>query len=84
MAQLNRMAEEILDYVRQTVNEGPPPSVREICQALHIKSTSTVHRYLKLLEQEGYIFSVKGRGNFVSESASLFDEFISLHILPPH
>ncbi len=60
MAQLNRMAEEILDYVRQTVNEGPPPSVREICQALHIKSTSTVHRYLKLLEQEGYIDRISG------------------------
>ena len=60
MAKLNQMAEEILEYIRQAVNEGPPPSVREICQALHIKSTSTVHRYLKLLEQEGYIDRISG------------------------
>ena len=60
MAKLNQMAEEILEYIRQAVNEGPPPSVREICQALHIKSTSTVHRYLKLLEQEGYIDRING------------------------
>lgn len=46
----------ILDFVNNTVKiKGYPPSVREICSALDIKSTSTVHNYLSRLEKEGLI-----------------------------
>lgn len=46
----------ILDFVNNTVKiKGYPPSVREICSALDIKSTSTVHNYLSKLEREGLI-----------------------------
>lgn len=46
----------VLDYVNEHVERnGYPPSVREICAALGFKSTSTVHIYLKALEQEGKI-----------------------------
>ncbi len=55
MKQLNAKARSILDYVTQAISGGVPPSVREICAALNIKSTSTVHRYLRILEDEGYI-----------------------------
>jgi len=47
---------KILDFVnRYLIEKGFPPSVREICQAVGFKSTSTVHAYLKKLEEEGSI-----------------------------
>ncbi len=46
----------ILDFVNSfSLEKGFPPSVREICQAVGFKSTSTVHAYLKKLEEEGSI-----------------------------
>ena len=46
----------VLDYVNEHIEQnGYPPSVREICAALGFKSTSTVHIYLKALEDEGKI-----------------------------
>ena len=55
MRQLNDKARKILDYITKEISDGVPPSVREICAALQIKSTSTVHKYLRELEEEGYI-----------------------------
>ena len=47
---------EILDYMKnQILNRGFPPSVREICEAVHLKSTSSVHSHLETLEKNGYI-----------------------------
>ena len=48
--------QEILDYLkRQIINKGYPPAVREICEAVHLKSTSSVHSHLESLEKNGYI-----------------------------
>ncbi|MDD2955588.1 MAG: transcriptional repressor LexA [Oscillospiraceae bacterium] len=55
MAELNQKARMILDYINDRIEDGIPPSVREICADLGIKSTSTVHKYLKELEEDGYI-----------------------------
>ena len=55
MADLNPKALQILDYIRSRIDEGLPPSVREICAALEIKSTSTVHKYLRELQERGLI-----------------------------
>jgi len=47
---------KILDFVNRYQSEkGYPPSVREICKAVGFKSTSTVHAYIKKLEEEGQI-----------------------------
>ena len=47
---------EILEYIKQEVlNKGYPPAVREICEAVHLKSTSSVHSHLETLEKNGYI-----------------------------
>lgn len=47
---------EILDYMKnQILNKGYPPSVREICEAVGLKSTSSVHAHLASLEKNGYI-----------------------------
>lgn len=48
--------QEILDYIKNEIlNRGFPPSVRDICEAVHLKSTSSVHSHLATLEQNGYI-----------------------------
>lgn len=48
--------QEILDYIKnQIVNRGFPPAVREIGEAVHLKSTSSVHAHLESLEKNGYI-----------------------------
>ena len=47
---------EILEYMKNEIlNRGFPPSVREICEAVHLKSTSSVHSHLETLEKNGYI-----------------------------
>ena len=47
---------QILDFIRREIDDkGYPPSVREICLAVGLKSTSTVHAHLNRLEEEGYI-----------------------------
>ncbi|WP_124067519.1 transcriptional repressor LexA [Clostridium sp. E02] len=47
---------EILKYIKETIlKNGYPPSVREICEAVHLKSPSSVHSHLETLEEKGYI-----------------------------
>nr|WP_072723107.1 transcriptional repressor LexA [Tepidibacter thalassicus] len=47
---------EILNFIKLQINKkGYPPSVREICSAVNLKSTSTVHSHLNKLEKKGYI-----------------------------
>ena len=47
---------EILEYIKQEIlNRGYPPAVREICEAVQLKSTSSVHSHLETLEKNGYI-----------------------------
>ena len=47
---------EILEYIKsQIINKGFPPAVREICEAVNLKSTSSVHSHLETLEKNGYI-----------------------------
>ena len=47
---------EILEYIKDTIlSKGYPPAVREICEAVHLKSTSSVHSHLETLERNGYI-----------------------------
>ena len=48
--------QEILEYIKsQILNKGYPPAVREICEEVHLKSTSSVHSHLETLEKNGYI-----------------------------
>ena len=47
---------EILEYIKdQILTRGFPPAVREICEAVNLKSTSSVHSHLETLEKNGYI-----------------------------
>lgn len=47
---------EILDFLKKEImSKGYPPAVREICEAVNLKSTSSVHAHLETLEKNGYI-----------------------------
>ena len=47
---------EILEFMKKEIlSKGYPPAVREICEAVHLKSTSSVHAHLETLEKNGYI-----------------------------
>ena len=53
---ITKKQEEILNYIKDEILErGFPPAVREICQAVGLKSTSSVHSHLESLEKNGYI-----------------------------
>ena len=74
---------EILEYIKQEIlDRGYPPAVREICEAVDLKSTATVHGYIASLEKKGYIKkeSQKGRtlkllkGGAVEGQQSTFDK----------
>ncbi len=48
--------QEILDYIKNEIlKKGYPPTVREICETVNLKSTSSVHSHLETLEKNGYI-----------------------------
>lgn len=48
--------QEILEFIKEEIlSKGYPPAVREICEAVHLKSTSSVHSHLETLERNGYI-----------------------------
>lgn len=48
--------QEILDYIKEEIlKRGYPPAVREICEAVNLRSTSSVHSHLETLEKNGYI-----------------------------
>lgn len=53
---ISEKQKEILDYIKSEIlNKGYPPAVRDICEAVHLKSTSSVHSHLETLEKNGYI-----------------------------
>jgi repressor LexA len=63
--------QEILDYIKaEIVNKGYPPSVREICEAVNLKSTSTVFSHLEKLEKNGYIL----RNSSKTRAIEILDE----------
>lgn len=53
---MSKIQKQIFDYVKESINDrGYPPAVREICEAVSLKSTSSVHSHLEALEKRGYI-----------------------------
>lgn len=67
MEKLSKMQQKIYDYLVVCVREqGYPPSVREIGEAVGLKSPSTVHFHLKHLEEAGYIEKGAGKGRAIT------------------
>ena len=61
MKEFTEKHKQVLDYITRSVDAGVPPSVREVCYAMGFRSTSTGHKYIKELEQMGYIAVDAGR-----------------------
>lgn len=58
---------KMFKYIRDTIRtNGYAPSVRDICSAVGIKSTSTVHAYIRRLEEKGYIGRVDGKSRAIT------------------
>lgn len=75
---------EIYEFLKShTENKGYPPSVREICEAVSLKSTSTVHGHLKRLEKKGLIKRdpSKPRALEIAELSTTKQEMISIPIV---
>ncbi len=63
LGELNEREKSILAYIENQVKkEGYPPSVREICKAVGLSSTATVHTYLNRLKEKGYIEKENQKG----------------------
>ena len=68
-------ADEILEYIKAYIDrETIAPSVREICRGCGIRSTSTVHRYLHRLENEGRIRMPEGKNRAIVLTEEIADE----------
>ena len=53
---ITKKQEEILNFMKDTIlKKGYPPTVRDICEAVNLRSTSSVHSHLETLEVNGYI-----------------------------
>lgn len=66
MSDLKPKEQAILNFIRESIEEnGYAPAVRDVCAALHIKSTSTVHMYMQRLEQKGYITRSDGKSRAI-------------------
>lgn len=70
MTELSTMQKKIYEYIAACIKEqGYPPSVREIGEAVGLKSPSTVHFHLKHLEEAGYIEKGAGKGRAITLTA---------------
>ena len=75
MAELSAMQQKIYTYIASCIrNQGYPPSVREIGEAVGLKSSSTVHFHLKHLEEAGVIEKGAGKGRAITLKAAPANE----------
>ena len=78
MAQMTKMQQKIYDYIAQTLaQQGYPPSVREIGDAVGLKSPSTVHFHLKHMEEMGVINTSGRKGRAITLAQPAADTAIA-------
>ena len=61
MQELTEMQSKIYEYIKSQIKKGITPSIREICKAVGLSSTSSIHYHLDNLEQMGYISRPKSK-----------------------
>ncbi|MBV1756599.1 MAG: transcriptional repressor LexA [Dethiosulfatibacter sp.] len=77
--ELSKNQLRILSYIKEEISsKGYPPSVREICMAVGLSSTSTVHSHLTALEKKGYI----KKGNNKNRAIEVIDQESAMYDLP--
>ena len=78
MKPLSENQYNILEYLKQRASDGVPPSVREICQAVGLRSTSSVQSNLDALEEKGYIV----RDPLLKRSIRIVGQAENVHHVP--
>lgn len=81
MEQLNEREQKLLSYIRERLADQIPPTVREICRDLGMKSTSSAHRYLKQLEAKGYITTGDNENRVIRLAESGLGRSVSVPLL---
>ena len=77
---ISKKQQEILEYIKSEIlNRGFPPAVREICEAVNLKSTSSVHAHLEALEKNGYIKRVSVERDARLKKIELTEAGIKFH-----
>ncbi len=75
MVDLTQREKEVYEYISDCLDKnGYAPSVRDICTAVGIKSTSSVHEYLRRLETKGYIKKSSGKSRALSIEGNASNE----------
>ena len=75
MISLEPKEQLVFDYIRENIRKnGYSPSIRDICTALDIKSTSTVHTCLERLEKKGYIQKENGKSRTLRIEGISYDD----------
>ena len=73
MKKLSEKQKQILEYITEsTARRAYPPSVREICEAVGLRSPSTVHAHIKALKDAGYISKDERKTRTISLNNSTF------------
>lgn len=73
-SQISARQQQILDCIYEEVNtKGYPPTVREICEAVDLSSTSTVHGHLEKLEKNGYIVRDSSKPRAIEVTSKALD-----------
>ena len=75
---VNRIYDFIVDYIR---HEGYPPAVRDICEGIGIRSTSTIHGHLRRLQQAGRIEYQAGKRRAITIPCVEADRVINLPLI---
>lgn len=75
---VNRIYEFIVDYIRR---EGYPPAVRDICEGIGIRSTSTIHGHLRRLQQAGRIEYQAGKRRAITIPSVETDRVVNLPLI---
>lgn len=83
MLELTQKEKSVYKYIQECVERnGYAPSVRDICSAVGIKSTSTVHAYLSRLEEKGYISKSQGKSRALKIEAAKDSDSDSMMRVP--
>jgi repressor LexA len=83
MIELTQKEKDIYDYINDCIEKnGYAPSVRDICAAVGIKSTSSVHEYLRRLETKGYIKKSSGKSRALSLESGVSNESSNMKKVP--
>lgn len=78
MKKIGTSQQKILDYLKECSSVGRTPSVREICDEVGLKSTSTVHHHLSVLEEQGYITREHGVNRCIHISGEVKADSVAL------